>query len=329
MMRIVLFGSVTSSLLTLRKLIENNANIVGVFGLSVAKSSNVSGYVDLKSFAEECRLSYWAFDSLKDEFIESKIKTLRPDFIFVIGLSQLIPITLLNIAKYGGVGFHPTDLPKGRGRAPIAWSILNLENGASNFFKLLDGVDNGGIYVKEKFNISEEDDVESVERKILNSMEVALDRWLPKLLSGDIKCIIQDENKASYYEKRFPIDGIIDWSKSASEIVRLIRATSHSYPGAFSYVKDHKIIIWKARVIKNLNIQGVIGRIIKVFEGGFVIQVGDGHLYVEDYEIVDDCGINLVVGSRLGYYEQVEIFKMKMRLIAIENELKLLKKNNQ
>ena len=83
--------------------------------------------------------------------------------------------------KLGCIGFHPTLLPKGRGRAPLAWLILKEKKGAASFFLMDKKADSGPVFVQEPFEIEDNDDASRVEKKIEIAIEKALDKWLPEL----------------------------------------------------------------------------------------------------------------------------------------------------
>lgn len=67
--------------------------------------------------------------------IKEQIRKSSVDILFVVGLSQLIDEDIIRMPRFGCVGFHPTKLPKGRGRAPMAWLILDRGEGAATFLK--------------------------------------------------------------------------------------------------------------------------------------------------------------------------------------------------
>ena len=69
----------------------------------------------------------------------------------------------------------------------------------------------------------------------------------PAIKNGTLSRTPQDHSQATYYPKRTPADGLIDWSKSTDEVYRLIRAAGRPYPGAFSYLGETKVTIWRAR----------------------------------------------------------------------------------
>ena len=95
-----------------------------VFSLDEKYSKNVSGYYPIHKIAEENGIPYHKFRKINEEENINLIKEISPDYIFVIGLSQLIDKEIIDSAKKGVIGYHPTPLPKFRGRAAIPWQIL-------------------------------------------------------------------------------------------------------------------------------------------------------------------------------------------------------------
>ena len=75
--------------------------------------------------------------STRKMYIAQSMPPRAPDLLFVTGLSQIVKPPLLNLPRIGCIGFHPTWLPKGRGRAPLGWLVLDGVPGAATFF--LDG----------------------------------------------------------------------------------------------------------------------------------------------------------------------------------------------
>lgn len=230
-MRVGLIGSVGSSLLTLQKLVEYSFNVVGVWGYEPHSTLNVSGYCSMRRFAEDNHLSYYPFIKINSNDIKEQIRNASVDILFVVGVSQLVDEDIIRLPRLACVGFHPTKLPKGRGRAPMAWLILDKGEGAATFFKIDTNADEGDIFVQEPFSIREDDDVTSIGVKLKEAMVRALDRWLPSLSSVGLKGIPQDGKAATFYARRAPLDGCIDWSNTAKDIDRLIKASTSPIPG--------------------------------------------------------------------------------------------------
>ena len=321
MIKIVLAGSVSSSFKTLQKLIEHTCNVVGFFGYEPINTQSVSGYINMKDFCKENEIPYFPFKKIADADIQLTLESLSPDLFFVIGLSQLVPESMLKISKMGNIGFHPTLLPRGRGRAPIAWLILEEKRGAANFFLMGEGADDGPVFVQEPFDVLPSDNALAIEEKIIVSIGIALDRWLPELKKGIWNPITQEEVLATWYGKRSPEDGWINWELSAESIDRLIRASSHPHPGAFTFLKSRKIRVFNTELENGISIKGVTGRVLIVKDDQFLIQTGNGLLWISGIIDEEDQKILLKVGEKLGYYTELEIYKMKNEIIKLKERI--------
>lgn len=315
--RIVLAGSVNSSRITLEKLLEHDMNVTGVLGLAPTASRNVSGYFDLETIANDKGLSYNSFEKINSDETVDFLKHCKPDYFFVIGLSQLIRETLLNIPCYGSVGFHPTKLPYGRGRAAVAWLILGEAPAATTFFLMGKGMDDGPILAQNEFDIGDNDYAADVVDKIWDSMSRGLDEMLPKLKKGILEAKEQNHLEATYLGKRNPEDGLINWSDSAYNIYRLIRAVSAPLPGAFTYYHDTKVIIDQAEIITENRYKGVVGSVLLNNDDGILIQTGDRHILIKKIRGLDEN--KLRVGQKLGIDLQAEIQKLKQIIHNLEN----------
>ena len=296
--RIAIAGAVNSSKKTLEKLIEHKLNLQLIFALNPKNTKNISGYNDLKKVANEYGLEADYFNNLNDDEVVDKISDKNIDYLFVVGLSQLITDKVLNSVNKSCIGYHPTELPKGRGRATIAWCILGEAPPAVSFFEINNGMDTGKIYFQKKIELDENDYAQDLIDKLMISIDNGLDEFLPKLDKEEIYPKNQNEQEATYLEIRRPQDGYIDWNLSSKQIHKLIRATSKPLPGAFSILDKEKIIIWKAEIDEKLNIKGVPGRIIKTNEDDFWVQTGDYPLKIIDYSVKDRNSVKL--GNKLG-----------------------------
>jgi len=326
--RIVLAGSVGSSRRTLQGLLRHRMNVVGVLGLSPEAARNVSGYTRLDDLAKSNNIPYMEFRNINEPIVEKAIRSWNPDLFFVVGLSQLVEARLLKIPRWGCVGFHPTWLPEGRGRAPVAWLILENRPGAATFFLMDERADSGPILVQEPFYVSQEDYASDVIEKIESAIDRALDRWLPQLIAKGVKAVSQNERLASYFGRRAPEDGLIDWKWPASKIYALVRAVSKPYPGAYTYFKNKKLIVWRVKPENTLPFKGVPGRILhRDPKLGFLVQTGKGLLWLQEIEFADedaDPFQELRVGVKLGYNLEDEIFKLKHQLLKFEEKIKQL-----
>lgn len=313
-MRVAVIGGVNSTEVLVRHLAKHGFKDCAVWGYVPADPSKVSGWCDLGMLCRDLRLRHNTFRKVTE--CEQSLRSFSPDILFVVGLSQLVPASMLEIATRLNVGFHPTALPEGRGRAAIAWLILKQMNGAASFFVLGGGVDDGPILVQEPFEISPEDDAASVEAKILASEARALDRWLPEMIDDGLIAQEQDHSRATWFGRRTPEDGWIDWSSPRHSLITLIRASASPHPGAYTFCRDVRIEIHAASVSDRPE-TGVAGRIVRTCEDGrFEVQCGDALLLVEEWR----CNGNWApkTGTRLGYYVEAEVFYLRKQVAMLE-----------
>jgi methionyl-tRNA formyltransferase len=323
---IVLAGSVGSSLRILQTLIRNRMRVVGVLGLDAAKSAGVSGYTRLDSTAQAAGIPYLDFEDINRPEILARVRAWAPDVMFIVGLSQLVKKDLLAVPRLGCVGYHPTRLPEGRGRAPLAWLTLEARPGASTFYQMDKGADSGPILAQEPFTVNEGDYAADVVRKLEAAIDVALDRWLPRLRAGEWNPKPQDDSRATFYGKRAPEDGVIHWEQPARKILALVRAASRPHPGAYTYLGDRKIIVWRAEIENKPRYTGVTGRILLVDEArGALVQTGEGLLWLTEIECEASAKPektpSLKVGQKLGYDPADEIRTLRKRIAELENRL--------
>ena len=164
-MRVIFIGTVEFSLHTLQKLIGLNVNLVGV--CTKDSSTFNSDYADLRPVCISNSIPFLFVDNINSPNSVKWIKDLNPDVIFCFGWSSLIKKEVLNIAPIGVVGYHPTKLPKNRGRHPLIWALaLGLKESASTFFFMDEGVDTGDILSQVDFEISYQDNAQSIYDKV-------------------------------------------------------------------------------------------------------------------------------------------------------------------
>lgn len=297
--RIAIAGSVNSSLKTLNKLVEHRLDVVHVLALDPSRSGSVSGYRDLKVTADEYGISSSYFSKINDPNVYKTLQKKEVDLLFIIGLSQMVKEPLLSLAAIGNVGFHPTRLPEGRGRAALAWIVLKKAKGAATFFLLDEGMDSGPILGQSTFEVSDNDYAADVVEKIKTSIDEVLDSVFPLLKDGSLVVEEQDHSKATYLGVRRPRDGAIDWTLPSYEVRRLIRATSKPLPGAFSFFQGHKLIVWRASEKREYT--GVPGRVIEIIDGNPVVCCGNGGLILEEME--SEQAIEFKIGKDFSKYE--------------------------
>ncbi len=333
--RIVVAGATSSTRLTLEALLRHGAPVVGVLQLRPESSHLVTGFEALDKIAEPAGVDCLTFRNINDATVLARVREWQPDLLFVVGLSQLVGAELLQVPTLGSVGFHPTFLPAGRGRAPLAWLVLDNTPGAANFFLMDEGTDSGPLFVQEPFTVTAEDYAGDVGAKLDTATVRALDRWIPRLLAGEWNPQPQDEILATYNGRRSPEDGLIDWNNSALQTHSLIRASADPHPGAYTWLSDRKLLVWKAHLETKLPWRGVAGRVLLICpERGALVQAGDGLLWLTEVQFADQPAPQhpsevLKVGQKLGMVLQDEVASLKSRLSQLEKRLDSLEASRE
>jgi methionyl-tRNA formyltransferase len=190
-------------------------------------------YESLFDFSRDRGLAVLA-DPRPDD-VERRVATLQPDFIFSFYYRSMLPMSLLRKARLGAFNMHGSLLPKFRGRAPLNWAIVKgaTETGVT-LHEMTEKPDAGRIVDQEAVSIGPDETAVEVFHKMTAAAEKVLERTLPSFLQGRIALKPNDLSQGSYYGRRRPEDGRIDWTKSAKEIHDLVRAVAPPFPGAFS-----------------------------------------------------------------------------------------------
>lgn len=237
-----------------------------------------SGYRSLADLARAAGIPLLETDDLNSAAVRDRFRPLRPVLHVVAGWSQILKSDLLSLPARGTVGFHPTRLPEGRGRAPIPWSILKgLRRSAVSLLYLDAGVDSGDLVAQRDFEIGEADDAGTVYEKVAALHVELLLEHLPALLEGTAPRRPQDASRATYWPERKPEDGLLDWSWTARRVHDTVRALARPYPGAFTRAGGRRLWVWKSRPAGSGG-GGPPGRVRAVGPDGVVVACGDADL---------------------------------------------------
>ena len=231
--------------------------------------------------------SYGLSDPADVSFFEEA----RFDLLCVLGWERLIPDAVLRTLGKFACGMHGSafGLPRGRGRSPMNWSIITGQTRFITYlFRHTPGMDDGDIVGSRTFEINAHDTIETLHQKNRIAMLQVLVESLPKIAAGEVAFTPQPGGEPSYYPKRIPEDGLIDWRASTRAIDRLIRAVAPPYPGAFAYLDGRRVGISAAQPFDaGLFADGTpAGTIVdvSVAAGRFVVKTIDGSLLVTRFD---------------------------------------------
>ena len=247
--RIIFFGFSDVGYKCLKLLLDKGCNVVAVFTHDTDPHES-EWFKTPESLAKENFIPVFKPSTLKTEKWFRKVKYLKPDLILSLYYRNIIPEEIYSQAKnLGAYNMHGSYLPAYRGRAPLNWSIINGENYCGASLHVLEKkFDTGAIVAQEKVEFGDEEYVGEIQPRMAAAAVRVLESALPAILAGNPPLAPQDESKASYFRKRVPEDGRIDFSKTAREVFNLIRGVSKPFPGAFYDCNGEKTIIWRAKI---------------------------------------------------------------------------------
>ena len=278
-MRIVLVGAVEATRVAIEALAEYGRLPVALLTLPPSALGRHSDGVDLAPVAARHGIELIYSTSVNSRETLEALAIIKPDIVLAIGWSQICRAPFRSAAKLGCVGFHPSALPKMRGRAVIPWTILTgVPTTGSTFFWLSEGVNAGDIILQRRFPVAEDETARSLYTKHLQAMRDMLPEIISMFAKGKPVRQPQREEDVSYCARRTPEDGIIDWREPADAILRFVRAVGDPYPGAFTPFGGALLFIDKARMFENSHQYiGLAGQIQSHTDLGFTVKCGDGN----------------------------------------------------
>lgn len=239
-MRIVFMGTPDFAVESLKILVENNYNVVGVITMPDKPSGrgHKLQFSAVKQYAIEKNLNILQPEKLKDESFLEALKALHADVQVVVAF-RMLPEVVWNMPRLGTFNLHASLLPQYRGAAPINWAIINgeKETGATTFF-LTHEIDTGKIILQEKISISETDDAGSVHDKLMLIGAEMVCKTIDLLILGETDAIdqsqfIHPETELKAAPKIFKDTCKIDFNKSVDDSYNFIRGLS-PYPTAWA-----------------------------------------------------------------------------------------------
>ena len=254
-MKIVLFGGTDLSLRVAESLMELGmppACVVHVrraFAISYSPGGVANRrFADMAEWAERRGVEAHDYESV-DQTI-AVLRRHRPEIGIAAGWYHRLPARLRRLFNHGVLGIHASLLPKYRGGAPLNWALLQGERESGiSLFALADGVDDGPLYGQRRFPIGPNDYIGDVVERANEAAIALLRESIPGIADGSLTPRPQTGTQ-TYCLQRSPDDGIIDWSRPADEIERLVRAVSRPYPGARAALAGVELIIWRARAVR-------------------------------------------------------------------------------
>jgi methionyl-tRNA formyltransferase len=326
MVKVLLIGLGITTFTALESLIAQ-CHVIGIVR-NIAQESEANDPVINLAKKENIPI----FNDSSQKAIKSLIVEMKPDCVVVSSYNQILPKSIIKLSTF--INVHYSPLPQYRGRANVNWAIINNESQAAISIHLISpGLDEGNILYQQLIPIEFDDTVANLYEKLNKIQKENLSITVIKALQGDWG-IAQNHEQATYGCTRLPEDGEINWSDSTKKISGLIRALVAPFPGAFTYFKGEKLIVWQAKIVNNAPqyIGRIPGRIINrsPTEGHVDILTGDGILRLIEVQLIGQektqaAKVIKSVKSTLG----VQISDLLNRIQSLEKQIFYLQQKNE
>ena len=245
--RIVFMGTPEFAVESLRKLVENGYQVVGVVTMPdkpVGKHHSVLQASPVKEYALSQNIPLLQPKKLKDAGFLEQLSAWNADLQIVVAF-RMLPEAVWNMPRLGTFNLHASLLPQYRGAAPIQWAIINgeKETGVTTFF-LTHTIDTGKIIFQERVAIEPSDTAGVIHDRLMYLGAQLVIKTVDAISNDKIKTVAQetltiDESNLKPAPKIFNETCEIDWNKSSNEIYNLIRGLS-PYPAAWTVLKTNK-----------------------------------------------------------------------------------------
>lgn len=252
-MNIIFMGTPDFAVASLKILVENCYNVVGVI-TSVDKYGGRGGKVllesDVKKYAQSVGLNILQPKNLKSpEFIET-LRALNADLQIVVAF-RMLPEVVWDMPRLGTYNLHGSLLPKYRGAAPINWAVINGETTTGvTSFKLKHAIDTGDIAIQREMPIAYDDNVGDVYNRMKDlGAEVVLET-VRLIENGKIELLAQNSNEKSEAPKIYSETCEINFDQSALQVYNFIRGLS-PFPTAWTTLHGEKLKIYKASITES------------------------------------------------------------------------------
>ena len=219
--------------------------------------------------------------------LEENVEFLRKydaDIFVVAAFGQILPKSILDMPKYGCINVHASLLPKYRGAAPIQWAVINGDPVTGVTIQQMDiGVDTGDIIVTKELEIASDETGGGLFDKLAVVGAEACLEALEQIGNGTATRTPQNHEEATHVSMISKEFGLIDWSKPAVEIERLIRGLN-PWPSAYTKMDGKTFKIWKAAVVAE-NSEAKAGTVCKVAKDSLYVQTGEGILSLIEVQL--------------------------------------------
>lgn len=281
-LKVLFFGNeriatgITAEPVLLKALIASHHEVVGLVVHSAEAKSRSSKTEPIAQLAENAGIRVINPKSLADNVQE--IKDFGADIGVLVAYGKIVPAEIIDLFEHGIINLHPSALPKLRGSTPLESVILSGDTGTSiSIMKLASKMDAGPLLAQKNVDISDDTSKQQLADQLHEEGTKLMMEVLAQISSGDAVERKQDETKATFCSTIKKSDGQIDWTKSATQIEREIRAFA-GWPTSYFEVNNQRYVVISAD-ISTEKISDVPGTVLAA-QSTLGVQCSDGVVWI-------------------------------------------------
>ena len=295
---------------------------------------------DFAQLAKELGCSYFCDTDINSPQYIQMAKESEAEGAISVNWLTLIGQEMLDQFKHGVINAHAGDLPRFRGNAVPNWAILVGENKVVfTLHKMVRDLDAGPILLQREFQLTSDTYIADIYRFMSESIPEMFVEALDGLAMGTIMPREQPSDPVLLLRcfPRLPRDGHIDWHQSAGDLARLVRASAEPFAGAYSFIGDEKVIVWRAHPEQlpypYLGIPGQVAE-VRHSTGEVAVLANDGVLVLEEVEMIPGGrrqAADFIKSARLrlGMSLEQEIVRLRGRIAQLEAQLNIHSRKNE
>ena len=281
-MVVVFFGTPHFAVPTLRRLLDSSHSVAGV----ITQPDRPRGrgqkitHAPVKALALERGIPVYQPDRLKPAEVADTLRGWGADLGVVAAYGRIIPEQLLTIPRLGMVNVHASLLPKYRGAAPVHRAVINGDSQTGvTIMRVVKELDAGGMFATVTRPIGPDETSDVVESALADMGAELLVTVVEQLGSGNAREEPQDNTQATYASRLTKEEGLIDWTRSASDLHNRVRGL-YPWPHAYTFFKGTRLIVLRSVVADASASATSPGTILRATSEAIHVATGDGELAI-------------------------------------------------
>jgi len=281
-MVVVFFGTPQFAVPTLRRLLDSTHSVAGV----ITQPDRPRGrgqkitHAPVKALALERGIPVYQPDRLKPAEVADTLRGWGADLGVVAAYGRIIPEHLLTIPRLGMINVHASLLPKYRGAAPVHRAVINGDSQTGvTIMRVVKELDAGGMFATVTRPIGPDETSDVVESALADMGAELLVTVVEQLGSGNAREEPQDDTQATYASRLTKEEGLIDWTRSASDLHNRVRGL-YPWPHAYTFFKGTRLIVLRSVVADASASATSPGTILRATSEAIHVATGDGELAI-------------------------------------------------